>query len=338
MGQESAIAIWRCPHCLDALVESGDQARCVQCGRRYVGIGGILDLRVEGSSWIDHDSDRAEARRLFEMSGDDRAETLIRHVFSRRQGWSQSQVDSRARKVIEAPNRLRKEFDSWLAPALDRESTLLDLGCGPGMLLAAAATRGQSGIGVDVSLVWLVVAQRLIREWGGIPVLAAALAEALPLSAGSIDAVLSLDVIEHVADRTAYAQQIDRVLRPGGFVALSTPNRFSLAAEPHVGVGGVGWLPRRWQQPYAERRSGRSYGSTCLLSAREIRRLLMSTRLECVIVAPAIPAEDQAQFAAYRQLLARLYNQLIAWAPFRRAAVLVGPFLRVIGRKRGDIG
>jgi SAM-dependent methyltransferase len=201
------------------------------------------------------------------------------------------------------------------------------------MLLAAAAAHGRSGIGVDVSLVWLVVAQRLIRESGGTPVLAAALAEALPLATASIGAVLSLDVIEHVADQRAYLQQIDRVLRPGGIVALSTPNRFSLAAEPHVGVWGVGWLPRRWQRPYAESRSGRSYESTRLLGARELGRLLSSTSLACVIVAPAIPDEEWARFAAYRRRLASIYNRLIRYAPFRRASLLLGPFFRIIGTK-----
>jgi SAM-dependent methyltransferase len=204
------------------------------------------------------------------------------------------------------------------------------------MLLAAAAANGLHGIGVDVSLVWLVVAERLIREWGGTPVLAAALAEALPLAAGSVGAVLSLDVIEHVADQTAYAQQIDRVLRSGGFVALSTPNRFSLAAEPHVGIWGVGWLPRRWQRPYAEWRSGRSYASTRLLSVRELRRLLSPTCLECVIQAPTIPEEERARFSAYRSRLAGLYNQLLAYAPFRRLFLLVGPFFRIMGTKRSE--
>ncbi len=67
----------------------------------------------------------------------------------------------------------------WLEPCVSR-GIFLDLGCGPGMLLAAAAEEGYQGIGVDVSLVWLVVAHRLIEARGGRPVLAAALAEALP--------------------------------------------------------------------------------------------------------------------------------------------------------------
>jgi len=334
MGQGTADSIWRCPRCLDGLVEAGDEVRCVGCAGRYDRVAGILDLRIDGPSWIDRDTDRAEARRLLEASRGDGAEAMIRHVFGQRQGWDRSRVESRARKVVQAPDRLRGEFRGWLAPALGAGGPLLDLGCGPGMLLAAAAANGQQGIGIDVSLVWLVVADRLIREWGGTPVLGAALGEALPLAPGSVGAVVSLDVIEHVADRTSYARHIGRVLKPGGFVALSTPNRFSLAAEPHVGVWGVGWLPRRWQRPYAEWRSGRSYGSTWLLSSRELRQLLIGTGLECRIVAPAIPDEDRAQFPAYRDLLARIYNRMIARPLFRRLFLIVGPFFRVIGMKR----
>jgi SAM-dependent methyltransferase len=335
MGQETTGRIWRCPRCHDLLHEADADVRCVACGQRYGRVGDILDLRVEGPSWIDRETDRADARRLLDVSGGDRAESLIRHVFSQRPGWDRARVESRARAVAMAPERLRGELQHWLAPALRAEAPLLDLGCGPGMLLAATANTGPASIGVDVSLVWLVVAQRLIREWGGVPVLAAALAEALPLANGVVGGVLSLDVIEHVADRGSYVREIDRVLRPGGFIALSTPNRFSLAAEPHVGVWGVGWLPRRWQRPYAEWRSGNSYASTSLLSARELQWLLATgTQLESRVMAPSIPAADVAQFPAYRRVLARVYNRLLVHARLQRLFLFVGPFFRVVGTKK----
>jgi len=80
--------------------------------------------------------------------------------------------------------------------------------------------------------------RRTPRACGGDPLLAAAHAEALPLADGAVSGVISLDVIEHVAEPRRYLREIERVLAPGGNTALSTPNRFSLAAEPHVFVWG----------------------------------------------------------------------------------------------------
>src|SRR5205814_6303531 len=113
--------------------------------------------------------------------------------------------------------------------------------------------------GVDASLVNLVVARRLLAARGHRARLAAALVERLPVSDASMSAVLALDVVEHLGDAGRFLSEAARVLRPGGRLALSTPNRFSLAAEPHVSVWGVGWLPRRWQPAYVRRRSGIDY-------------------------------------------------------------------------------
>lgn len=88
--------------------------------------------------------------------------------------------------------------------------------------------------------------------------MAAALGEALPLADGALSGVVSLDVIEHVDRPDAFLNEIDRVTRPGGRLALSTPNRFSLAPEPHVMVWGVGLLPRRYQARYVAWRSGKA--------------------------------------------------------------------------------
>jgi SAM-dependent methyltransferase len=218
----------------------------------------------------------------------------VRRVFASQPGRTPADIDMRTRQVLEAPARLRRDLSGWLAGATS-EGRFLDLGCGPGMLLAAAAGLGRQGIGIDVSLVWLVVARRLIAEHGGVPILAAGFAESLPLADGAVTAVVSLDVIEHVGDPAAYLREIDRVTAADGQVALSTPNRYSLAPEPHVGVWGVGWLPRRLQRRYAEWRSGKSYAYTRLLSSWETVRLVRRyTRFRPRLIAPAIPEEEMA--------------------------------------------
>jgi SAM-dependent methyltransferase len=52
---------------------------------------------------------------------------------------------------------------------------------------------------------------------------------ALPVRTQSVDAVVSLQVIEHVWDHPQFVAECARVLRPGGLLALSTPNRLTFS-------------------------------------------------------------------------------------------------------------
>ncbi|MGI9188813.1 MAG: class I SAM-dependent methyltransferase [Longimicrobiaceae bacterium] len=153
-------------------------------------------------------------------------------------------------------------------PRLDDAEAVLDVGCGAGAFLATQRP-GRPLVGIDISLEWLVVARRFLSAAGVTLDLAAAHAETLPLRDRATDAIVALDVIEHVGDQEATLREVDRVLAPGGTFAAATPHRFSLAAEPHVGVFGAGWLPRRWQPGYVRRRTGRRYDFVRLLSHAE---------------------------------------------------------------------
>ena len=328
---------WCCPKCRAALPNSDDWIVCPDCKARYAVIEGIPDFRIAGDFWLDIDQDRLRARELAARFSTGDIEGLVRHIFATQPGRDAAQIALRTRQVLGAPRRLLKEIDGWLELAT-RETPFLEIGCGPGMLLAAAASKGRVGVGIDASLVWLLVAKRLITQWGGQPLLAAGLADALPLADNFAHAVISLDVIEHVPDRQLFLREINRVTQVGGQLALATPNRFSLAAEPHVSVWGVGWIPRRWQAAFVRWRSGKSYAYTCLLSTWEAARMLRrNTTFSFRILLPEVPEEEIRHFPGYRQALARLYNRLIALPVLRRFFLAVGPFFRVVGVQRDPL-
>lgn len=326
---------WSCPSCQGDLRQAHAALQCISCLAEFPIVAGIPDLRLPGiASWIDVEAERVYARRLVQELNDAPTEAWVRRIFSDQSPTNRTRIDMRTRQVMAAPRRYGAELNGWLGAATSGAGVFLEVGCGAGTLLAAAALAGRQGIGIDVSLVWLLVAARRVSECGGTPLLAAAFADALPLRNDAVTGVVSLDVIEHVADPHVYLKEIDRVLAPGGSVALSTPNRFSLGAEPHVFVWGVGWLPRQWQKRYVRWRSGKNYEFVKLLGQRELRALLRSdTRIDAKIFAPPIPDEEVAAFSRRRAWLARVYNYVVSRRGWQRLTLEFGPFFRIVGRK-----
>ncbi len=102
-------------------------------------------------------------------------------------------------------------------------STVVDYGCGDGHLIWTLRHNGlldRAGqvIGLDISDIRL---QRF-RKNTGFHTLLHAPDTALPLADDSIDLLLSTMVIEHAPDDQWMADQIARVLKPGGRVCLTT--------------------------------------------------------------------------------------------------------------------
>jgi 2-polyprenyl-3-methyl-5-hydroxy-6-metoxy-1,4-benzoquinol methylase/uncharacterized protein YbaR (Trm112 family) len=332
------LTVWCCPICRGRLAVEVRDSRlsCVRCGTPFEVFAGIPDLRVSRPSWVDTDADRDAALRLDRDTRGLSLDAVVRRVFAHQPHRSEAEVDYRVRQVLASPGRLRKQVSGWLRDVALTPG-FVDVGCGPGLLLAAAADEGVSGAGIDASLEWLVVARRMIEAHGGRATLCAALAEALPLPDGSARAVASLDVIEHVGDQRRHLRELDRIAAPSAPLALATPNRFSLTAEPHVGVWGVGWLPTSWQRGFVRMRSGKSYDFVRLLSVPGLSRLVKrETHFEGRFIVPHIPDEDIELFAARRAKLARVYNRVAERAMLRWPLFAVGPFFRFVGVKRAD--
>lgn len=334
------LPIWCCPLCGGALiiVRRDSRVSCARCTSGYDLVAGIPDLRVSRPAWVDFDADREAAIRLERDSRARSLEALVRLVFSEQPGRSAAQAERRTREVLAAPERLARDVRGWLRDVALTPG-FVEIGCGPGMLLAAAADRGIPSIGIDASLEWLVVARRMIEEHGGRPVLCAALAEKLPLPDGAAPALAALDVIEHVGDQRRFLRELDRIAAPGAPIALSTPNRFSLAAEPHVGLWGVGWLPSSWQRSYVRRRTGNPYRFVRLLSAPGFARMMRrETHSSGRLQVPRISDEDLAAFSGRRRLLASIYNRVAGVRALRWPLLALGPFYRYLGAKApGDL-
>lgn len=103
---------------------------------------------------------------------------------------------------------------------------LLDVGCGAGLASEALARAGATVTGLDAAPDALAAA-RAHAAAGGLAIDYRDGAPENLLAAGGapFDAVLALEVIEHVADRRAFCRHLAALVRPGGTVFLSTLNR-----------------------------------------------------------------------------------------------------------------
>ena len=165
-------------------------------------------------------------------------------------------------------------------------------------------------------------------------ILAAADAESLPLADGSVSGVTMCDVVEHIDDLPSAFAEASRVTRKGGVMACAIPNRYSLAPEPHVFIWGVGWLPRRYQIPFVQWRTGKPCSHTRLPNTMEVKRLLRQhSHFKPVISAAEIPPEEISAFRGLRAILGRVYNRMVPWRIARAALVAFGPSFQLIARK-----
>jgi 2-polyprenyl-6-hydroxyphenyl methylase/3-demethylubiquinone-9 3-methyltransferase len=160
-------------------------------------------------------------------------------------------------------NHLRSDFlRGRLASHFQRRPTasdplaglrLLDIGCGGGLLSEAMASLGAQVCGVDVVARNIEVA-RLHAASKDLNIdYEFTTAENLAASGRTYDAVLNMEVVEHVADLPLFLDACCALVRPGGIMVIATIDRTvwswlgAIVLAEHV----LRWLPRgthRWRK------------------------------------------------------------------------------------------
>ena len=115
----------------------------------------------------------------------------------------------------------------FVLPDITPGTSIVDVGCGPGTItagLAAAAAPG-SVLGIDQSGRQLASARARAEQLGLTNVrFAEGSCYELPLDDDSVDLVFSHALLEHLADPVQALAEMRRVLRPGGAVAVCSPD------------------------------------------------------------------------------------------------------------------
>lgn len=144
---------------------------------------------------------------------------------------------------------VRRAIDAhWGGDPADRRPLAgrraLDVGCGAGLLTEPLARLGAAATGIDAAPENITAAAAHATGQG----------LAIDYRAGGIeglgaderfDLIVSMEVVEHVADPAPFVAALARALAPGGLMILSTPNRTPLSRLAMITVGeGLGLIPR----------------------------------------------------------------------------------------------
>jgi 2-polyprenyl-6-hydroxyphenyl methylase / 3-demethylubiquinone-9 3-methyltransferase len=124
--------------------------------------------------------------------------------------------------------------------------SLLDIGCGGGLLSEPMARLGAQVTGVDAAARNIRVAAQHAEKQGLDIDYRQGAAEALAASGSQFDIVLALEIVEHVADVPLFLKSCGQMVKPGGLLFLSTLNRTAKAWALAIAGGEyiLRWLPR----------------------------------------------------------------------------------------------
>lgn len=193
----------------------------------------------------------------------------------------------------------RKDFDSWRARRIWQEKhqeanlkdvaqalgedlgegasgkRVLDLGAGMGGLsVALLVTYEGEGLqlqAMDYNPDYAKIASLRAKRYSLDLPIAVAAGEHLPYPNACFDLITCLDVLEHVQDSAMVLREMKRVLKPGGVVLTTVPNRRAFR-DPHYHLPFINWLPR-WAAEKIIERTGHSKDGGLLQDRQELSEL-----------------------------------------------------------------
>ena len=188
---------------------------------------------------------------------------------------------------------------------------VLDVGAGQGSDVAFLHSLGLDAIGLEPNLRAVEVCRMK-----GLPVIEGTL-ESADFEPGSFDVVILNQVLEHLPDPHSTLMIVRRLLRPGGSVAIFTPNVTGLPARAF----GDDWA--HWHVPY----------HLYLYGPAQLRKLLGDAGFEARVPRTLTPAFWLNMSLQARRLRSQRNGQTLPqrnWQPHPLVRIAIAPFFRAI--------
>ncbi len=188
--------------------------------------------------------------------------------------------------------RTATEQAAFLLPHLKPGMSLLDCGCGPGSItlgLAETVAPGQT-VGIDHSPEQVDAARTAAGERGieNVRFEVGNIYE-LPFEGGSFDAVFENSMIIHLAEPVKAAQEMHRVLKPGGLAALRDTDM-----DGHI-VGNSGPLHERAYELFG---MWQRHRGSDLNVGKSLRAILRQAGFESVVISASTEVQETSEAVA----------------------------------------
>lgn len=137
-----------------------------------------------------------------------------------------------------------------------RGDRLLDVGCGDGTFTLRLGHEYRQVYGIDMQEDYIEIFKRRVATGGKFNAEVMS-ASAMDFPDEHFDAIVTIETLEHVADLTGAAREINRVLKPGGQLVITVPNRWFPCENHGMAIGDFElrrapllnyfpWLHRKW--------------------------------------------------------------------------------------------
>ena len=153
-------------------------------------------------------------------------------------------LEARFKTEVGADDYRLRALVRQLEPLAGRR--VLDLGCGKGRFASQLKAAGAVVVGMDLSAMMLAGAVGTVDR-------VRASARRLPFAAGAFDAVIAVEVFEHLAAIDEVLAEVAAVLKPGGVLAVIDKNAASWNRRrpwlPNLVVKRIDEIRGRWMYP-----------------------------------------------------------------------------------------
>lgn len=211
--------------------------------------------------------------------------------------------------------RLRESVAASGSPA----NRILEIGCGSGHYLAELSAVSEQAIATEIRLDRLPMLAEHSRELRNVSIVADDIRKT-SLRAGSFDVVLCSEVIEHVSESLEALRAMRGLLRDGGRLLLTTPQRYSVV-EVVAKAARCGFLRRIMSMVYREPIEALQHIN--LLTAGQLKRQLAAAGLtvlgqhSCGLYIPVLAeccgTPGQRIAAALEPMIARSWLRPLLW-------------------------
>lgn len=243
---------WVCPACKGQLMINKQQLSCTDCSRHY---------RVENSIPILMDEKRLTKNELSQ-----------KNIYENYKGnWIEPVLQYNNHITLSSANI----YSAFRALNLKKDQNVLEIGCfNSNKLMTLSMLYGINAYGIDLSHPAILEQAKLIKKYKIKSEYVVANASFLPCRKAFFDAILLLDILEHVENKQKLMLQCYDTLKPGGRIFLKVPTEKDASLLNLSAQFKAKWI--------IERRKNIGHLQDLALSKKELKKLIKDAKFKII--------------------------------------------------------